>query len=88
MFSGIPTTTFGASIVMCHLSLLVSARVLDDFRGISCCVIFNVTRAVLELLSQRAAVKSRHTQQRFVLWLRRLHELANPWKRFKSLVIF
>ena len=60
--------------------------------------IFNVTRAVLEtlpshvhlvaLLSQRAAVKSRHTQQRFVLWLRRLHELANPWKRFKSLVIF
>ena len=61
-------------------------------------VIFNVTRAVLETLpshvplvalwSQRAAVKSRHTQQRFVLWLRRLHELANPWKRFKSLVIF
>ena len=88
MFSGIPTTTFGASIVMCHLSLLVSARVLDDFRGISCSVIFNVTRAVLEtlpshvhlvaLLSQRAAVKSRLTQQRFVLWLRRLHELANP----------
>ena len=25
---------------MCHLSLLVSARVLDDFRGISCFVIF------------------------------------------------
>ena len=79
---------------MCHLSLLVSARVLDDFRGISCFV----TRAILEtlpshvklvaLLSQRAAVKSRHTQQRFVLWLRRLHELANPWKHFKSLVIF
>ena len=92
MFSGIPTTTFEASIVMCHLSLLVSARVLDDFRGISCFVIFNVTRAVLEtlpshvnlvaLLPQRAAVKSRLTQQRFVLWLRRLHELANPWKRF------
>ena len=38
MFSGVPTTTFGASI--CHLSsLLVSARVLDDFRGISCFVI-------------------------------------------------
>ena len=98
MFSGFPTTTVGASLVMCHLSLLVSARVLDDFRGISCFVIFNVTRAVLEtllshvhlvaLLSQRAAVKSRHTQQRFVLWLRRLHELANPWKHFKSLVIF
>ena len=97
MFSGIPTTTFGASRVTCHLSLLVSACVLDDFRGISCFVTFNVTRAVLEtlsshvhlvvLLSQRAAVKSRHTQQRFVLWLRRLHELANPWKRFKSLVI-
>ena len=77
-------------------SLLVSARVLDDFRGISCFVIFNVTRAISEtlpshsvaLLSQQAAVKSRHTQQRFVLWLRRLHELANPWKRFKSLVIF
>ena len=60
--------------------------------------IFNATRAVLEtlpsqvhlvaLLSQRAAVKSRLTQQRFVLWSRRLHELANPWKRFKSLVIF
>ena len=50
MFSGIHTTTFGASIVMCHLSLLVSARVLDDFRGISCFVIFNVTRAVLETL--------------------------------------
>ena len=92
MFSGIPTTTFGASIVMCHLSLLVSARVLDDFRGISCFVIYHVTRAVLEtlpshvhfvaLLSQRAAVKSRVTQQRFVLWLRRLHELANLWKRF------
>ena len=29
-----------------NLSLLVSARVLDDFRGISCFVIFNVTRAV------------------------------------------
>ena len=97
MFSGIPTITFGAST--CHLSsLLVSARVLDEFRGISCFVIFNVTRAVLETLpnhaqlvaclSQRAAVKSRHTQQRFVLWLRRLHELANPWKRFRSLVIF
>ena len=98
MFSGVATTTFGASIVMCHLSLLVSARVLHNFRGISCFVIFNVTRAVLEtlpshvplvaLLLQRAAVKSRHTQQRFVLWLRRLHELANPWKRCKSLVIF
>ena len=98
MFSGLPTTTFGASIVMCHISLLVSARVLVYFRGISCFVIFNVTRAVLKtlpshvhlvaLLSQRAAVKSRLTQQRFVLWLRRLHELANPWKRFKSLVIF
>ena len=38
MFSGVPTTTFGASI--CHFSsLLVSARVLDDFRGISCFVI-------------------------------------------------
>ena len=77
---------------MCHFSLLVLARVLDDFLGISCFVIFNVARAVLEtlpshvhlvaLLTQRAAVKSRHTQQRFVLWLRRLHELANPWKRF------
>ena len=99
MFSGIPTITFGASSVMCHLSsLLVSARVLDDFRGISCFVIFNVTRAVLETLpshaqlvaclSQRAAVKSRHTQQRFLLWLTRLHELANPWKRFKSPVRF
>ena len=75
-----------------QLSVLVSACVLDDFRGISCFVTFNVSRAVLEtlpshvhlvaLLSQRAAVKSRHTQQRFVLWLRRLHELANPWKRF------
>ena len=97
MFSGVFTITFGASI--CHLSsLLVSARVLDDFRGISCFVMFNVTRAVLETLpnhaqlvaclSQRAAVKSRHTQQHFVLWLRRLHDLANPWKRFKSLVIF
>ena len=97
MFSGVPTITFGASI--CHLSsLLVSARVLDDFRGNSCFVVFNVTRAVLESLpnnaqlvacwSQRAAVKSRHTQQRFVLWLRRLHELANPWTRFKSLVMF
>ena len=61
-------------------------------------VIFNVARAVLETLpnhahlvaclSQRAAVESRHMQQRLVLWLRRLHELANPWKRFKSLVIF
>ena len=61
-------------------------------------VIFNVTRAILETLpnhgqlvacvSQRAAVKSRLTQQRFVLWLRGLHELANPWKRFKSLVMF
>ena len=97
MFSGIPTITFEASIAVCHFSLLVSACVLDDFRGISCFVIFNVTRAILEtlpshmhlvaLVSQRAAVKSRHTQQRFVL-LRRLHELANPWKRFKSLVIF
>ena len=38
MFSGDLTTTFGASI--CHLSsLLVSARVLDDVRGISCFVI-------------------------------------------------
>ena len=64
----------------------------------SCFVIFNVTRAILETLlchmrlvalwSQRAAVKSRHTQQRFVLWLRRLHELANPWKWFKCLVMF
>ena len=51
-----------------HVSLSV-------FRGISCFVIFNVTRAILETLlshlhlvalwSQRAAVKSRHTQQRF-----------------------
>ena len=99
MFSGIPKTTFGASIVMCHLSLLVSACVLDDFRGISCFVVFNVTRAVLETLSshvhlvalwsQCAAVKSRLAQQRFVVpWLTRRHELANPWKRFKSLVIF
>ena len=58
-----------------------------------------MTRAVLETLpspyacvvalwSQRAAVKSRHTQQRFVLWLRRLHELANPWKRFKCVMMF
>ena len=47
---------------------------LSDFRGTSCFVLFNVTRAVLETLpshmhfvalwSQRAAVKSRHTQQR------------------------
>ena len=75
-----------------HPSLLVSARVFDEFRGISCFVIFNVTHTVLETLpnhaqlvaclSQRAAVKSRHTQQRFVLWLRRLHELANLWKTF------
>ena len=93
-----PRPLLERQIVMCHLSLLVSARVLDDFRRISRFVIFNVTRAVLEtlhrhvhlvaLLSQRARVKSRLTQQRFVLWLRRLHELANPWKRFKSLVIF
>ena len=33
-------------------------------------------------------MKSRHTQQRFVLWLSRLRELANPWKCFKSLVMF
>ena len=62
---------------MCNLSLLVSTRVLDDFRGISCFAIFNVTRAVLEtlpshvhlvaLLSQRAVVKKRLTKQRFVL---------------------
>ena len=62
------------------------------------CVIFNLTRAVLETLpshahlvaclSQRAAVKSGHTQQCFLLWLRRLHGLANPWKLSKSLVIF
>ena len=49
-----------------NLFLLVSARVLHDFRGISGPVIFNVTRAILEtlpshmnlvgLLSQRAAV--------------------------------
>ena len=37
---------------------------------------------LVALRSQRAA---RHTQQRFVLWLRRLHELANPWKWFKCL---
>ena len=71
---------------------------LSDFRGNSRFIIFKVTRAVLETLpshmhlaalwSQRAAVKSRHTQQRVVLWLRRLYELANPWKRFKSLVMF
>ena len=71
---------------------------LSYFRGNSCFVIFNVTRAVLETLPshmhlvawwpQRAAVKSRHTQQRFVLWLRRLHELSNPWKWFKCLVMF
>ena len=54
MFSGIPTTTFGASIVMCHLSLVVSARVLVDFRGISCFFIFNVTRAFLETLPSHA----------------------------------
>ena len=48
MFSGIPTITFGASIAVCQLSLLVSARVLDDLRGISRFVIFNVTRAILE----------------------------------------
>ena len=93
-----PRSRFEASIAVCQPCQLVSARVLDDFRGISCFVIFNVTRAVLETLpshmnlfalwSQRAAVKSRHTQQRFVLWLRRLHELANPWKRFKSLIMF
>ena len=74
MFLGIPTITFEASIAVCQLSKLVSARVLDDFRGISCFVIFNVTRAVVETLpshvhlvalwSQRAAVKSRHTQKR------------------------
>ena len=79
---------------MCQHCQLVSARVLDDFRGISSFVIFNVTRAILETLpshmhlvalwSQRAAVKSRHTQQRCDLWLRRLHEVANPWKRFES----
>ena len=77
---------------MCQLSLLVSARVLDDFRGISRFVIFDVTRAILEtlpshmhlvaLLSQRAAVKSRHTQQRFVLWLRRLHEARESVETF------
>ena len=45
--------TFGASI--CHLSsLLVSARVLNDFRGISCFVFFNVTRAVSETLPNHA----------------------------------
>ena len=88
MFAGIPTITFEASIAMCHLSMLGSARVLDDFLGITCFVIFDVTRAIwktlpshvhlVALLSQRAAVKSRHT----------LHELANPWKHFWSLVIF
>ena len=83
---------------MCQFSsLLVSARVLDEFRGISCFVIFNVTCAVLEnlpshaqlvaCLSQRAAVKSRHTQQRFVLKLKRLHELANPWKSLVMLLL-
>ena len=71
---------------------------LSDFRGNSYFVIFNVTRAVLETLpshmhvvalwSQRAAVKSRHTQQRFVLWLKRLHELANSWQWCKCLVMF
>ena len=85
MFSGIPTITFEASIAMCHFSLLVSARVLDDSHVL---LISTWTRAVWEtlpshvhlvaLLSQRAAVKSRHT----------LHELANPWKHFKCLVIF
>ena len=60
---------------MCHLSLLVSTRVLDDFRGISCFAIFNVTRAVLEtlpshvhlvaLLSQRAVVKKATHQATF-----------------------
>ena len=35
---------------MCHFCLLVLARVLDDFRGISCFVIFDVTRVVLETL--------------------------------------
>ena len=80
------------------MSLLVSARVLDDFRGMSCFVDFDVARVVLKklcpatwhvvaLLSQRAAVKSRHTQQRFVLWLRRLHELANPWKRLEGVCL-
>ena len=93
-----PRSRFEASIAVCQPCQLVSARVLDDFRGNSCFVIFNVTRAILEILlsdmhlvalwSQRAAVKSRHTQQRFVLWSRRLHELANPWKRFKCLVMF
>ena len=97
MFSGIPTITFEASIAVCQVSQLVSARVLDDFRGISCFVIFSVARAVLETLpshmhlvalwSPRAAVKSRHIAATFVLWLRRLHELANPWKRFKCLVM-
>ena len=43
---------------------------------------------LVALWSQRAAVKSRYTQQRFVLWLRRRHELANPWKWFKCLVMF
>ena len=42
---------------------------------------------LVALWSQRANVKSRRSNV-FVLWLRRLHELANPWKRFKCLVIF
>ena len=98
MFLVFPRQRLKRQLQCVNLSLLVSARVLDDFCGISCSVIFHVTRAILEtlpshmhlvaLLSQRAAVKSRHTQQRFVLWLRRLRELANPWKRLKSLVIF
>ena len=53
MFSGVFTITIGASI--CHLSsLLVSARVFDDFRGISCFVVFNVTRAIWETLPNHA----------------------------------
>ena len=77
MFADIPMITFGASIAVCQLTLLVSARVLDDFRGISCFFNFNVTRAILETLPSHihlgalAAVKSRHMRQRFVLWLKK-----------------
>ena len=45
-----PRSRFEETIAVCQPCQLVLTRVLDDFRGISCFVVFNVTRAVLETL--------------------------------------
>ena len=97
MFSGVPTITFGASIAVCQPCQLVSARVLEWFpRNLMFCCLQRDTCCFgdsaqpyafgcIVVTASRCEVATHAATLCF--WLRRLHELVHPWKRFGCLVM-